>query len=388
MQEKSRKAKKIFLISNTSWYIYNFRRKLMLELQLRGYEVVVVAPRDMYSLHFKNYIVLPMDNKGVNPAKDILMVVRLIKIFIKHRPDVILSYTPKCNIYAALASGFVGLPIINNISGLGTAFIRDNWVTLVVRWLYTVSMRYSRKVFFQNHDDLNLFVKMGLVKPALVERLPGSGVDIDRFTPLSIEKMDKRFVFLFVARVLKDKGIIELIEAVRLLKPRYPEMECQILGFLDAKNASAISNDEMQAWVDEGVVNYLGSSDDVVDYLRHADCVVLPSYREGTPRSLLEAASVGKPVITTDAVGCREVVEDGVNGFLCAVKDVIDLQDKMEKMLLLPEQQRLAMGIKGREKMMREFDEQIVIDKYLQLIGEILENKEQRLRGSEPLALK
>jgi glycosyltransferase involved in cell wall biosynthesis len=159
--------------------------------------------------------------------------------------------------------------------------------------------------------------------------------------------------------------------ATRLLKVQYPQIECQLLGFLDAKNPSAISQEEMQAWVNEGVVNYLGVSDSVVDFLRLADCVVLPSYREGVPRSLLEAASVGKPVITTDAVGCREVVDDGINGFLCEPRSVSNLKIKMEKMLLLSEADRLQMGRNGREKVLKQFDEQIVINKYLELINAI-----------------
>ena len=363
------------LISNTSWYLYNFRAKLIEELRHCGHEVIAVAPRDAYSerLAHAQYVELPMDNQGINPVRDALLLLRLLKLLLEHRPSVVLSYTPKCNIYSALVAGLLNIPIVNNVSGLGTAFIWDNWVTRLVKWLYRISLRRSRKVFFQNDDDLNLFVNGGLVKRSQVERLPGSGVDLKRFSPAQVQPVNDGFIFLCVARMLKDKGIVELVEAVRLLKPHYPHLRCQLLGFLDAKNASAITQEEMQGWVDEGLVEYLGVSDDVVDYLRRCDCVVLPSYREGTPRSLLEAASVGRPIITTDAVGCREVVDDGHNGLLCQVKSVIDLKDKMEQMLCLAESERLAMGLRGREKMRREFDETIVIDRYRELIGEILQ---------------
>jgi glycosyltransferase involved in cell wall biosynthesis len=172
--------------------------------------------------------------------------------------------------------------------------------------------------------------------------------------------------------MLKDKGIGEFVEATRLLKAQYPRIECQLLGFLDAKSPSAISSAEMQAWVDEGIVNYLGVSDSVVDYLRLADCVVLPSYyREGMPRCLLEAASVGKPIITTDWIGCREVVDDNVNGFLCEPRNVNDLKAKMEKMLLLSEAERLQMGYNGRDKVLKQFDEQIIIDRYVKAIEHV-----------------
>lgn len=364
--------KKIIITANTSWYLFNFRLKLMLYLQDLGYEIIAVAPLDDYSNRFAahgiQFNAMPMDNKGTNPFKDSLLILRLIWLFFKLKPKCILSYTPKCNIYGTLSAGMLNIPIVNNISGLGTAFIRENFITKIVKWLYKIALRKSAKVFFQNKDDLNFFIDKGLVETKRVGLLPGSGVDVHRFRPEANPTPRTQFVFLFVARMLKDKGISELVTATRLLKKQYPHVECQLLGFLDVQNSSAVSMQEMQTWVDEGVVNYLGVSDSVVDFLRQADCVVLPSYREGVPRSLLEAASVGKAIITTNAVGCREVVDDGINGFLCQPRSVNDLKAKMEKMLLLPEEQRLQMGRKGREKVLKQFDEQIVIDRYVQAI--------------------
>jgi glycosyltransferase involved in cell wall biosynthesis len=368
-------SKKIIVIANTSWYLFNFRLNLMLHLKNLGYDIIAVAPLDDYSHRFATHEIqfnaMPMDNKGTHPFKDSLLVLKLAQFFFKLKPGCILSYTPKCNIYSSLAAGFLNIPIINNVSGLGTAFIRENLLTQVVKWLYIVSLRKSAKIFFQNKDDLALFIAKGLVKAELTDLLPGSGVDIHRFTPVENTSSRTQFVFLLVARMLKDKGIVELVEATRLLKKQYPHIECQLLGFLDVKNPSAISSEEMQAWVDEGVVNYLGVSDSVVDFLRQADCVVLPSYREGVPRSLLEAASVGKPIITTDAVGCREVVDDGVNGFLCEPRSVNDLKAKMEQILLLPVEKRLQMGLKSREKALKQFDERIVINRYVAAIGHL-----------------
>lgn len=368
--------KKIIFVANTSWYLYNFRLNLMLHLQILGYEVVAVAPLDNYSSRFAaqgiTFKAMPMDNKGTHPVKDSLLILRFVRLFFTLKPACILSYTPKCNIYSSLAASFLTIPIINNVSGLGTAFIKENLITKIVKWLYVVSLKKSAKIFFQNNDDLSLFVEAGLVKPELTALLPGSGVDVQSFTPLKNASPSNKFVFLLVSRMLKDKGVVEFVNATRLLKTQYPSIECQLLGFLDAKNPTAITSEEMQIWVDEGVVNYLGVSDSVVDFLRQADCVVLPSYyREGVPRSLLEAASVGKPIITTDAVGCREVVDDGINGFLCEPRSTEDLKAKMEQMLLLPEAERLQMGLKGREKMLKQFDEKIVIDHYLKAIEEL-----------------
>ncbi len=369
--------KNIIIVANTSWYLFNFRLNLMLHLQHLGYKIIAVAPFDDYSNRFSEhdiqFIAMPMDNKGTNPVKDSLLIYRFIQLFFKIKPSCVLSYTPKCNIYGALAAGFLNVPIINNVSGLGTAFIRENLVTRIVKWLYRISLRKSAKVFFQNNDDLALFIDKGLVKQELTGVLPGSGVDVKRFSPLANLIVNKKFVFLLVARMLKDKGIVEFVNATRLIKVQYPDIECQLLGFLDAKNSTAISSEEMQAWVNEGVVNYLGVSDNVVDYLRQADCVVLPSYREGTPRSLLEAASVGKPIIATDVVGCKEVVDDGVNGFLCEARNVNDLKNKMENMLLLSKLNREQMGLRGREKVLNEFDETIVIDKYTELVSSIVD---------------
>ena len=347
----------------------------MLHLQNLGHEIIAVAPLDDYSSRFAphgiQFNAMPMDNKGTNPLKDTGLILRFMQLFLKLRPSCILSFTPKCNIYSGLAAGFLTIPIINNVSGLGTAFIKETWITKIVKWLYIVSLRKSAKVFFQNKDDLALFINMGLVKAEITDLLPGSGVDVNRFTPAENSVSHTNFIFLLVARMLKDKGIVEFVSATQLLKTQYPYIECQLLGFLDAKNPSAVSSEEMQDWVSKGIVNYLGVSDSVVEFLRQADCVVLPSYREGVPRSLLEAASVGKPIITTDAVGCREVVDDGVNGFLCEPRSVNDLKAKMEKMILLPEGERLEMGLNGRKKVLKEFNEQIVIDRYVTTIGQL-----------------
>lgn len=367
---------KILMIANTSWYLFNFRLRLILVLKQLGYEVIAVAPLDDYSArlikHGINLITIPIDNKGTNPLTDSLLIARLVCLFTQQQPDIILSYTPKCNIYASLAAGLLNIPIINNISGLGTAFIKHSLLTRLVKQLYIISLKKSVRVFFQNKDDLALFITQGLVKAEITALLPGSGVDVDKFSPSTFVKKDNSFIFLCIARLLKDKGIVELVEATRLLKQYYPQVQCQLVGFLDAKNPTAITAAEMQQWVDAGIVIYLGISDQVRDILQTADCVVLASYREGIPRSLLEAASMAKPIITTDAVGCRDVVDDGINGFLCQPKNSDDLKNKMERMLLLSTEQRLQMGAKGREKILAQFDERIVLDYYIAAIKKII----------------
>ncbi|MDD2719994.1 MAG: glycosyltransferase family 4 protein [Gallionella sp.] len=368
------KKKKIVIALNTAWNLFNFRAGLIRALVAAGYEVVAVAPNDSYAPRLAElgcrYIALPMDNKGTNPLMDTILFFRFLRLFWQERPEVFLGYTIKPNIYGSLAAHLTGVAVINNIAGLGTAFIRDGWLTRLVRLLYKVALSGSRHVFFQNNDDLALFVGRGLVAPDKVSRIPGSGIDLAAFrNQVSKQAQSQSFSFLLVARLLRDKGVGEYVEAARIVRRDNPAVKFQILGFLDAQNPTAVTKAEMSAWVEEGVVEYLGVSDDVRPFLAAADCVVLPSYREGVPRSLLEAAAMAKPIVATDVVGCRDVVTDRVNGLLCKVADAKDLAGKMLEMLHLPYCERNQMGLAGRAKMEEEFDEAVVINQYITRIN-------------------
>jgi glycosyltransferase involved in cell wall biosynthesis len=369
---------KIIICLNTAWNLVNFRAGLIRALVAAGYDVVAVAPADKYSPGLKalgcRFVPLHMENGGTNPVQDAMLTLRFARLFSYEKPDVYLGYTVKPNVYGSLAARMMRIPVINNIAGLGAVFIKDGWLVRVVRWLYRMALKRSAKVFFQNDDDRRLFVSGGLVRAEVTGLLPGSGIDLNRFTPAltpAVLDVNSKFRFLLIARMLRDKGVGEYVEAAKLLRQGWPQAEFCLLGFVDVQNPAAISRVEMDAWVAEGVVSYLGVSDDVRTQLATADCVVLPSYREGTPRTLLEAAAMARPIITTDAVGCREVVDDGVNGYLCKVRDAGDLAAKMEQMLSLSPKQRTEMGLRGRAKMVAEFDEQIVIEKYLAAIEEI-----------------
>jgi glycosyltransferase involved in cell wall biosynthesis len=373
---------KIIICLNTAWNLVNFRSGLIRALVAASYEVVAVAPNDKYSDGLKTlgcrFVPLHMDNGGTNPVKDVLLLWRFFRLFAKEQPDVFLGYTVKPNVYGSLAARWLHIPVINNIAGLGAAFIRGGILMRMVCWLYRNSLSGSAKIFFQNDDDRQLFVSGGLVRADVAALLPGSGIDLDHFAPTpmpTIRDGCTKFRFLLVARMLRDKGVHEYVEAARLLRHRWPHAEFCLLGFVDVKNPAAISRSEIDAWVAEGVVNYLGESDDVRGQIAAAGCIVLPSYREGIPRSLLEAAAMGRPIITTDAVGCHEVVDNGVNGFLCQPRDALDLADKMARMIAMSHSEREAMGLRGREKVEREFNEQIVIKKYLEVISSILDTK-------------
>jgi glycosyltransferase involved in cell wall biosynthesis len=353
--------------------------------------VVAVAPPDEYVPRLAalgcRYIEMPMDNRGTHPWRDALLLIGLIRVLRAERPAAMLGYTVKPNIYGSVACHLLGIPTINNISGLGAVFISRGWVTQVVQLLYRQALFRSAQVFFQNRDDEALFLSRGLAPKGRTGLLPGSGVDLVRFAPaaaggnsrlLSRQQPARPFRFLLIARMLWDKGVGEYVEAARVLRQAHLQLETLVefalLGFLDVKNPAAISRDQMNAWVDEGVVKYLGSTDDPRPFVADADCVVLPSYREGTPRSLLEAAAMARPILTTDVEGCREVVDDGINGLLCQVRSGEDLAKKMRQMLSLSDEEREQMGRAGRAKMEREFDEQIVIDRYLSVLERVCSN--------------
>ncbi len=363
--------KKVILVSNTAWSIFNFRSGLMKKLDEEGFKVISIAPFDEYAHKIPyEYHEIKMNNKGTNPFEDFVLFLRFFLLYRKLKPDVILHFTPKPNIYGTLAAKLLKKPCINNVAGLGTVFIQESLVTKIVRTLYSISQKSAQKIFFQNREDQVIFQKFGIFENT--DLLPGSGIDTKRFSPQEKKSNNNYFAFLLHSRLIWDKGVGEFVEAARKIKRKNPDVKFQILGFLDVENTSAISKEQMDKWVDEGVIDYLGAVIDVREYIANSDCIVLPSYyREGIPRALLEAASMEKPIITTKNVGCKDVVDDGINGFLCEKKSVDDLVDKMNQMLLLTLKERNEMGIKGREKVVREFDEQIVIRKYFEAIEKI-----------------
>lgn len=370
--------KRIVIGLNSSWNLFNFRSGLIKALVLDGHEVIAVAPQDEYSDRIRalgcQYLPLAMDAKSKNPIKELLLLIRFLRLFKATQPDVFLGYTIKPNIYGSLAARLCGVKVINNIAGLGISFQSRTVFTKFLEWLYRLALSTSNRVFFQNEDDLRQFARLGLVPPDIADRLPGSGVDLSLFpaTPLLPCEGSRPFRFLVISRMLWSKGIGEFVEAARRLKAQHCGVEFCLLGFLDVQNPDAISRAKMDEWVTEGFVNYLGSTDNVRNEIAAADCVVLPSYYpEGVPRSLLESAAIGRPIITTDTVGCREVVEPGVNGFLCRPRDADDLADKLEKILSLTYQQLSEMGQASRHLAEVKFDEQIVIRRYLKAINGI-----------------
>lgn len=363
---------------NASWNVVNFRRGLVEALRREGWRVVALAPTDAWSPRLAEigaeHVPIAIDSLGLSPLRDLALLWRYRRTLGRLRPDVFLGYTAKPNVWGSLAAGSLGIPVVNNISGLGTAFIEPGPLRRLVSALYRMALRRSATVFFQNPEDLQLFRRQRLVRAEQARLLPGSGVDLDRFRPPDARRSGP-FAFLFVGRLLWQKGVREYVEAARIVRRDHPDVRFGMLGFLDAPNRSAVARDEVEAWRAEGLIDYLGHADDVRPHLAAADCLVLPSYREGLPRSLLEGAAMARPLIAADVPGCRHVVEHAVSGLLCAPRDPAALAAAMLRMIGLSEAERAAMGAAGRARVERDFAEGTVIDAYLDAIADAVSRR-------------
>lgn len=359
---------RIVMTVNAAWNIWNFRRPLVSALLRDGHDITVLAPRDECAAKLEalgcRFVDLPIALKGLNPVSDAALGWRLRRHLGAIRPDIVLSYTIKNNLYGALAAKSLGIPFVPNVTGLGTAFLSGGLLQFIAKRLYRVAFAGLPTVFFQNQDDLGLFLDQQLVKPGQARLLPGSGIDLAHFSALAYPAPGEPAVFLMIARLLRDKGVHEFVEAARIVGHRYPGARFQLLGAADAANRSAITLDTVRAWQASHGVEYLGTSDDVRSEVANAHCVVLPSYREGAPRTLIEAAAMARPVIATDVPGCRAVVADGTTGFLCQVRSGASLADACLRFLALDHGARAAMGGAGRIKMEQEYDEVLVTQAY------------------------
>jgi glycosyltransferase involved in cell wall biosynthesis len=366
-------SKTAVLAANSAWNIANFRKPLIDALLAAGWRVIALAPEDASAPAVRSMgaelVPVAVDSSGTSPVHDARLFLDYMRILRDLRPQALLGFTAKPNIYGSLAASMLRVPTINNISGLGTAFMRPGPLNWLVGHLYQLALRKSARVFFQNSHDLALFVDRGMVRASQARIIPGSGIDLDHFqpTPRSPE-LGSPFRFLFVGRLLRDKGLVEYAEAARLLRPRWRDVEFAILGSAGSDNRTAVPIAEVERYQAEGLVKYLGKTDDVRPFLADCDCVVLPSYREGLPRSLLEAAAMARPMVATNVPGCRDVVSDGDSGFLCQVRSATALADAMEKMLKLEPSDRAAMGLRAREKVAQEFDQALVIKAYMEAL--------------------
>lgn len=363
----------IVIVANTAWSIFNFRHGLLERLLNDGYRISVVAPNDKFSVKLKDMGCdvsdLPMSAKGVNPFDDIKLVILLYRYYRKLNPHFIIHYTIKPNIYGSLAAKMAGIPSLAITTGLGYTFVNDNFIAKVARKLYKMAFRYPKEVWFLNEDDRQAFLDYSLVSENKAKLLHGEGVNVSHFSPMSTSPDNNSTTFLLIARMLWDKGIGEYIDAARVIKRKYPATHFKLLGACDVPNPSLISREQISAWESEGAVEYLGTADDVRAVIAKVDCVVLPSYREGIPRTMLEAAAMAKPLIVSDAPGCKDVVINGKTGFLCKVKNRDSLAAAMELIINQTTQERVDMGVAGRNLVLHKFDEQVVIQKYIDMLS-------------------
>lgn len=363
----------IVMTVNAAWNIWNFRRPLVEALISAGHRVTVLAPSDDTVPRLKalgcGFRALRMNAKGINPVEGVQLVVRLRRALRDLRPDIVLSYTIKNNIFGAFAARSLGLAFVPNVTGLGTAFLSGSVLQKVAEALYRRAFRPLPVVFFQNGDDRDLFVARGLVTASQARLLPGSGIDLDHFRPVPLPSGTDGTVFLMIARLLRDKGVVEYVDAARQVRARHPGARFQLLGATDAENRTAIDATTVAGWQSEGVIEYLGTVEDVRPAIAGAHCVVLPSYREGAPRTLIEAAAMARPLIATDVPGCRSVVEADVTGYLCAVRDADSLARACGRFLALPETAQRDMGARGRARMETLYDQKIVVAAYQEAIS-------------------
>jgi glycosyltransferase involved in cell wall biosynthesis len=376
MSAPERQAPRIVIAVNDGWNAVNFRGGLIRALDHAGFNVIVFAPDGPFAPEIRamgaDFCPVPMSARGASPIADLGIVLNYVRRLRAINPAAVLGFTAKPNIYGSIAARICGIPSINNISGLGTIFIRQGVLARILVLLYRIALKRSAVVFFQNRDDRALFEQKHLVSANQARLLPGSGVDLTHFIQVAEpDSNDRPFTFLLGARLLWEKGVGEFVAAARTLRARGRPARFQILGALVSEGPTAVSEAELRAWEAEGVVEYLGSVKDVRPALAQADCVVLPSYREGLPRTLLEAAAMGIPTITADVPGCRDAIDDGVTGLLCQVRSAQSLAEAMEAMLAKDPGERLRMGTAGRMKMELQFREETVFRAYIDALADL-----------------
>lgn len=365
----------LILTVNACWNIWNFRKPVVEALLAEGHQVTVLAPSDHTSDEIEKlgarFVHLDMDVDGLSVASSIALINTFRRHFRALKPDLVLSYTVKNNIFGAIAARFQHVPFLPNITGLGTLFLGSKSLFNIGKLLYRFSMGHLPVIFTQNEDDRDFLIAQKLLRAEQLRLLPGSGIDLRSFTPSALPS-GKCTTFLMISRLIRDKGTMEFCAAARLTRAANPACRFRLLGPMGSANRTAIAESELKSFFDDGSVEYLGATDDIRPFVESADCVVLPSYREGAPRSLIEAAAMGRPVITTNVPGCRAVVDAGISGLLCEVRDAASLADACTDFAARTPAKRQAMGAAGRAKMEREYDVAIVIDRYRTAITELV----------------
>ena len=369
---------KIVFSSNISWSIYNFRTLLLKSLQKDGHIIYTVASKDKYADKLIDegffFDEVKLNNNSKNPFEDIKLVFQYYKLYKKIQPDVICHNAIKPNIYGTIVAKFLGIPVVNNISGLGTLFIEESFSTKIAKLLYKFSQKYANTVFFQNQNDLSLFVNENLIDSEKVKLIPGSGVDTNLFKQKKNESLNI-FKFIFVGRLLTDKGIIELYDAVLNLSKMRNDFKVIIVGDRYDSNKTCITKAQLDLFKNNSLFDFVGHTDKVYDELIKANCLILPSYREGLSKVLIEAGSSGIPCITTDVPGCKDVIIDGFNGFIVTPKNSDSILEAMLKILNCDSNKLIELSNNARKNILDKFSIDIVNQIYVNEIYKSLKIK-------------
>lgn len=369
--------KRIAVVANTTWNIYNFRRNILRKLVREGHEVIVMAPLDKfisYADEFPDIRHIPirqMRRNSTNPFRDIRLFFELLRLYRTYQPEIILHYTVKCNIYGGFAAGWLGITSLAVITGVGHPFTQDGWLRRLVTFLYRQALPRHARVIFENQDDRAAFEAIRLIRPGQGLSVKGCGIDLNDFTPGQDERDPGVIRFSFIGRLIYDKGVREFVEAIQLVKATHRNIQCWLIGDIDEGNPSSVSNEDLMHWIRDPDIHYHGATENVKTYFRQSDCIVLPSYpAEGLPKVIMEAMAMARPVISTMTPGCREAVDDGITGFLIPPRDVEQLAAAMECFLRLSCHDRDEMGRRGRMKAEKEFDERIIVEQLYACIVE------------------
>lgn len=365
--------KSVVLCGNTAWGMLNFRKDLITRLLAHGNSVTVMAPPASESQGLEAlgaaFVPVPIRSKGTNPLVEIACVRRIHSLLKALVPDIVLPFTIKSVIYCGISCRLLKIAYVPTITGMGSAFITKSWVTHVAVALYKIACARASMVFFLNESDREFFVEAGIVAADRAKIIPGEGIDVAHFAPQlpAAVRPGGKFRFLYCGRILAEKGFLELIEATRHLLGTGLAFEMHVVGFADWDNPSAIRKKQLAEWETEGLIVFHGPSDDVRPYIADADCIVLPSYREGLSRILLEAAAMQCPMIASDVPGCREIVRDGVTGFTFAPRSAQSLADCMARVVRMPADEVKQLGANARMLVLDEYSSDIVAKKYLSL---------------------
>ena len=376
---------RIVLFANTTWYLYNFRSALARAIREAGHEVVFVSPYDEYAKRLQErgerWVPFELSRRGLNPIVESATILRCAGLYRALRPDLVHHFTIKPVLYGSFAARLARVPfVVNSVTGLGYAFVAPGWrgrtLRALARTLYRLALGGRRtRVIFENQTDLDAFVRLGLVSSDRAVVVPGTGVDLDEFQPTEEPKGEP--VVLMASRMLWDKGVGDLVEAARILKGREVRARVVLVGAPDPGNPSSIPEGQLREWTASGMVDWRGRMEGMPQVYSGCQVAVLPSYREGLPRNLVEAAASGRPIVATDVPGCRDVVQHGVNGLLVPPHDPGALAEALERLLLDPEARR-RMGTQGREMAEKVFSDEVVIRGTLAVYDSLLNEQPPR----------